>query len=144
MNKRGQSIIEYVLIAVLVILGIYVMGPYVLRSIGAHFKLWDDGIKDSFQENLAQAPVNDIPEINASCNCPVTQGACGLPDCPLGKMEMIPTCDPVGCGNGTQADLPYCTPNQSCCRAWQTIGCGTAPVGTTPPTVRHRPMAHHS
>jgi hypothetical protein len=38
MNKRGQSIIEYALIAVLVILGIYFMGPYVLRSVGAHFK----------------------------------------------------------------------------------------------------------
>jgi Flp pilus assembly pilin Flp len=60
MNKHGQSIIEYVLIAVLVILGIVIMGPYVLRSVNAHFKLWDDGVQDSFTENITQAPVHPM------------------------------------------------------------------------------------
>jgi len=48
MNERGQSIIEYTLIAVLVILGIVYMGPYALRSVNAYFKLWDDSVQDSF------------------------------------------------------------------------------------------------
>ena len=58
-HKRGQSIIEYSLILTLVILGVAVMGPYILRSINAHFKIWDDEIQDSHNERLT--PLNVPP-----------------------------------------------------------------------------------
>ena len=48
--------IEYSLIAVLVILGIVIMGPYVLRSVGAHFKLWDDRCPGFFYGESQASP----------------------------------------------------------------------------------------
>ena len=51
-ERQGQSLIEYALIATIVIFGIVMMGPYVLRSIQAHFKMWDDQIQDSHNERF--------------------------------------------------------------------------------------------
>ena len=44
--------IEYALIVTIVIFAIMVMGPYVLRSINAHFKMWDDQVQDAHNERL--------------------------------------------------------------------------------------------
>ncbi len=55
-HRHGQSLIEYSLIVLLVILGIVVMGPYVLRSINAHFKIWDEEIQDSHNERFNSLP----------------------------------------------------------------------------------------
>ena len=65
--------IEYIFIAILVILGIVIMGPYVLRSVNAHFKLWDESVQDSSTENLTQAPASDVPKINTNCTCTADQ-----------------------------------------------------------------------
>ena len=124
--------IEYVLIVVLVILGIVIMGPYVLRSTNAHFKLWDEGVKDSLTENLAQAPlsVNDIPDITLNCTCTNTRGACGsaLANSPCGANQRIinHTCNPQGCDDAPSSS---CVPDLNCCSDWVSTGCGTVPLG---------------
>ena len=51
-KKQGQSLVEYALIVIIVIFGIVMMGPYVLRSIQAHFKMWDDQVQDSHNERF--------------------------------------------------------------------------------------------
>ncbi len=63
-HRHGQSLIEYSLIALLVILGIVVMGPYVLRSINAHFKIWDEEIQDSHNERPVYEDAVKIPAPN--------------------------------------------------------------------------------
>ncbi len=130
--------IEYTLIAVLVILGIVLMGPYVLRSVNAHFKIWDDGVKDSFEEHLTQAPVNSVPPINVTCRCPVSKGSCGgsnnggTGSCATNQREYDYNCDPPGC-NGAQQNF-YCQDDdQDCCSAWVPAGCGLTPIGQVPP-----------
>jgi len=55
-KNKGQSIFEYSALAMLVVVGVIVMGPYIVRSIGAHFKLWQESIDDP----------NDRMEINPS------------------------------------------------------------------------------
>ena len=103
--------IEYVIIAVLVILGIVTMGPYVLRSIDAHFKLWDVGVQDSFDENINQAPVNDIPanSINTNCHTPIV-GSCGSNQatslCAPNQREIDYDCNPLRGGTQYNSHLP--------------------------------------
>ena len=70
LRKKGQSFIEYSIIAVLVILGVVVMGPYVLRSINAHFKMWDDQVQDSHNERL-----DILPDASGSPSGPSGGGA---------------------------------------------------------------------
>ena len=61
-EQRGQHLIEYALIATIVLFGIMIMGPYVLRSINAHFKMWDDQIQDSHNERfITPSAVPDTP-----------------------------------------------------------------------------------
>ena len=134
MNKRGQSIIEYTLIAVLVILGVVFMGPYVLRSVGAHFKLWDEGVQDSFTENLNQAPVNDVPNIPLTCHCTTTPGSCGnsaCSSCCANQLIMNHNCNPQLCDG---APASSCVNDPTCCTQWVNVGCGTTPIGQTPPS----------
>jgi len=128
MNKRGQSIIEYTLIAVLVILGILFMGPYVLRSVNAHFKLWDEGVQDSFKENLNQAPVNDVPtnDINTNCKCwDEISNSCGStsPTSQCGANQRIVNhhCSIQYCDG---APLSSCKYDPTCCSGWLSGGCG--------------------
>ena len=118
------------------------MGPYVLRSVNAYFKLWDASVQDSFEENLSQAPVNVIPDINSTCNCATTvEEGCGSnslsASCPAGYMASTHTCTPLDCdyvASGTT-----CTPDCSCC-SLTAQGCGNYPLtaqyaasGTVPP-----------
>ena len=135
MNKRGQSIIEYSLIAVLVILGIVIMGPYVLRSVGAHFKLWDEGVQDSFTENITQAPVNDVPYISTNCKCTNSPGSCGSAQagtqCGANQRVINHSCNPQLCDG---APASSCINDPACCTAWVNVGCGTIPIGETPPS----------
>lgn len=132
-NKRGQSIIEYVLITILIVFGVIYMGPYVLRSISGHFNLWNDGIQDSFGEHLTQAPANSVPPMNSNCQCTsIPSGVCGGyagSPCTATEEEVDYSCNPQGC-NG----LGYrCPTSNSCCSAAVDIGCGTIPTGQKAP-----------
>ena len=140
MNKRGQSIIEYALIAILVILGIVIMGPYVLRSVNGHFKLWDEGVKDSFEENLNQS--NTIPYIPSNCSCHDEQLGCGSTQigaqCAANEMAYSHQCNSTISINGVihgcdGAPLNSCKYDTSCCSEYKKLGCGTIPIGQTPP-----------
>lgn len=132
MKKYGQSIIEYLLIAVLVILGIVIMGAYVLRSTNAHFKLWDQGVQDAFQENLIQANQNNVPFIPTNCNCTNAPLSCGLAtltsQCAGNKRAYSHTCTPnQGC-DGEAAS--FCVYDESCCQKYYQQSCG---INTLPP-----------
>jgi uncharacterized protein (UPF0333 family) len=49
-SRKGQNIIEYSLLLVLVIIAIMVMGPYVIKSWNAHIKGWEDSALDSMYD----------------------------------------------------------------------------------------------
>lgn len=97
-RNHGQSILEYVFIAMLVILGVIVMGPYVIRSVNAHFKLWDEAM------DQRQVPIN--VGISGECHCgkPVAQ-ACGgkgwVVSCAPNQRLYASQCSPPTCGFGS-------------------------------------------
>ena len=134
MNKNCQSIVEYMFIAILVILGVVIMGPYVLRSVNAHFKLWDESVQDSSTEVITQAPANGIPIINSDCTCTDVQIGCGgsavTQQCGGNQMGYSHNCTPLLCDG---APASYCQTDPGCCTTWANIGCGTTPIGQTPP-----------
>jgi len=103
------------------------MGPYALRSVNAYFKLWDDSVQDSFEENLSQAPVNVIPDIDVNCQCTTqTDGVCGgLPGsgCQPGFRGWTHTCIPQG-SQCDGAPPSGCNFDPTCCQQMP-AGCGS-------------------
>jgi hypothetical protein len=146
MNKRGQSMIEYMFIAILIILGIVIMGPYVLRSVNAHFKLWDESVQESATENITQAPVNSVPDVPLNCKCTYVSGNCGGPGiggagaCGANQREYDLNCgtSPQDCSGQPPSTCQFDT---TCCTVYSAQGCGTVPIppgglppGNSPPT----------
>ena len=87
-QTRGQVSLEYVSMAVLVMLGVLVMGTYVTRSINAYFKNTDDAVEDSLLEEIL--PAHNIYGPGCTCGIPI-EGACGDPCRPWEK-QMTPNC----------------------------------------------------
>ncbi len=116
------------------------MGPYVLRSIAAHYKLWDEGAQDSFEENLKQAPVTNIPSISTNCNCWYKDDGCegsaigGTGSCSPGQDVQILTCSPTSPLGCDPRPSFICQNDNNCCRTYYPQGCGKTPVGQTPPS----------
>lgn len=125
MNKRGQSIIEYTLIAILVILGIVYMGPYALRSVNGYFKLWDASVQDSFEENMSQAPISDIPDLPTNCACTSVDQGCGG-GCKPGYHSWTYSCSLQSCNYAVSGNSS-CVADCNCCAAIQE-SCGTFPL----------------
>ncbi len=105
------------------------MGPYVLRSINGHFKLWDEGVQDSFEENLRQAPVNAVPPINTNCLCTMYSTGCGSSlagvQCGSNQKEHYWTCNLQGC----YVPPSQCINDPSCCAApGKENKCGNSPI----------------
>ena len=121
--------IEYALIAVLVILGIVFMGPYVLRSVNAHFKLWDESAQDSYTEKITQAPLTAIPNIPSNCQCTDKIEGCGGYglQCGANQKSIEHSCDPELCDG---APTSSCIDDPNCCSNWAALGCGTFPCPT--------------
>jgi len=136
MNKSGQSIIEYLLITILVIIGVVVMGPYVIRSTNAHFKLWDEGIQDSYKEHITQASRNDVPAITSNCVCTDTMGDCGNSgagsQCAATERVWNHNCVPQYCDEKPSSFCKYdpgdgTTTDPGCCVKGPN-GCGNFPL----------------
>ncbi len=129
--QKAQSTIEYATIATLVIMGIIVMGPYIIRSINAHFRSLDDGIKDSFSEEIVQAPPQGFDIV--TCDCPGLQSTatCGGSLCQPHERLYSQTCLPAGCEIGLKHIVTNdCRPDETCCTAWATATvCPDGPEG---------------
>ena len=121
--KRAQSLIEFTVLIVLVLAGIILMGPYMIRSINAHMKSWQDSVASSLHEQVSCVPIKD-----GFCGCGETAEKDPTEHCP-------PSCI---CGqNGCQADcgedqhscsadcgiLPYCEGGATSCSAYDEFVC---------------------
>ncbi|MBI4309633.1 MAG: hypothetical protein HY591_04810 [Candidatus Omnitrophica bacterium] len=104
---KGQSTIELAAIAVLVITGIIVGGPYVLRSIQAHFKLWSHSVQESTDDHLIEPQdVNiDLPP----CTFTWVPGSCGASGCKKTERVYSKNSTPAGCDFGLKCEVdPAC------------------------------------
>jgi len=109
------------------------MGAYVLRATNAHFKILDEGIQDSFQENITQANQNHVPYISTNCVCTNHPGSCsmvtGSSQCANDEIGYTHSCLPnQGC-DGEPAS--FCQYDQDCCKQYYAQGCGLTTMPTT-------------
>ena len=124
-KKLGLSIIEYSLLAMLVIVGTIVMGPYFIRSIGAHFQLWQESIDDSIDDRMVKSKGVTIPTV---CQCgPLVTGACGGHfqtssfSCPVDSRYQYTPCSPPGCGFTSPGFQETCLlDTATCCSTYRT------------------------
>jgi hypothetical protein len=141
--KAAQASIEYMTITALVVTGIVIMTPHVIRSINAHFHALDDQVQDSMQEKIDQS--SQSPNL-PSCGCgdwksaPVcgsmsNPGNCsdGDPSTPCcGDFERYyyKVCTPAGCNkNFPVGPIEKCASDLTCCMPWANNKC--APPGMT-------------
>jgi len=71
-DMSGQSTLEYMAVAVLVMVGILGMGPYVIRSVNAYFEGAREQAQDSFREEFRQAGLDsseDTLDMGENCSC---------------------------------------------------------------------------
>ena len=101
---------EYCVITALIAAGIAMMGPYVIRSVNAYFKGWEDSVEDSVNDPLEYTGAA-IPR--GGCVCPFIPQSLGC-----GK-KADPSCvgpgaclgDPLCCCSGAQRVFGIeCTP----------------------------------
>ena len=67
-KHKGQSVIEYSLVIILVTASLITMGPYVTRSWNAHVKSIEDSVSDSQNDPMIQANVESDITIDR-CTC---------------------------------------------------------------------------
>lgn len=99
-SPRGQAGLEYMAMAIFVTLGIFIAGPYVVRSINGYFKSAEEGTRDSSREKIVQAP---------------EQGDIHFPPCDLSEWEFTGACSDGkdGCAKRQQIWARFSTP-QGC------------------------------
>jgi hypothetical protein len=110
-TTKAQSLLEYLIVAVIVIGGIMFGGPFLINSINARFRGMDDTVQDAFSENIKQGP---LPAEGTPCTCTdwVDTGHCGNASngCTPQQMLRERTCSPLGCQ--TTQD---CVNSSACC-----------------------------
>lgn len=86
----AQSTLEFIMLLILVLAGIFVMGPYVIRSVNAYMRSWEVAV-DQSKQSLAQVPAGQVdPNVPLPCNQVSCTG--GTEDACLGDMNRKNCC----------------------------------------------------
>ena len=125
LTNKAQSVIEYMIIIVLIMSATIVTGPYVIRSINAHFKSLDAAVYDTFHDPLKETGDTldlDMPECNdISCEyvkpC-IGEVCCGYGSCSATETSLMNKCNPQRCEPITW----QCTPTPECCDKRKSTG----------------------
>lgn len=60
LTQKAQSTIEFSTLMILVMIGLIVMSPYIIRSVNAHLKTWEDSVDDSISDPLVNVPATGL------------------------------------------------------------------------------------
>ncbi|MBF0478996.1 MAG: hypothetical protein HQL26_05900 [Candidatus Omnitrophica bacterium] len=66
-SNHGQGLSEYIMLTLLVMAGIIIMGPYVVRSWNAQQKGWDDSVRDSYEDPLTKTHFTSSSDPCSAC-----------------------------------------------------------------------------
>ena len=144
MRDKAQSVIEYVIITTLVMVGILIAGPYAVRAINAYFHHANDQVEDSFREEITQAPETGFDFDACSCSELEPQECGDGINCEVTERVWQRTCTPLGCeislrglGLGYIADtMQTCEDDPTCCTPWELhdpLICGVNAAPYVPP-----------
>ena len=121
----GQHTVEIIVLITLIMAGILIMGPYVIRSWNANLKGWEDSAVDSVEDPFLDAPGFSMPGCDpldwevVGCNLGRFQVCTGETlSCSPVEMLSIREFDPDGCQctfPGTPPDNARCTVDPCCC-----------------------------
>ncbi len=105
-RAKAQSLIEYATVAMIVVLALVFGGPFLINSINGRFRLMNNNVHDSLNEQVKQATPPAVP----ICRCTdFIINACGIPPCGATEMNFSRICSPIDC----QPELK-CEPDPSC------------------------------
>ena len=121
-NRSAQVMLEYLVMAMIVLAAIIYGGPILVNSIGAHFRIAEDNANDAFIETPQQAAAETCacyPESSNASTWP-TVGGCGEQGC--GPLEQMRQRQCPGCSQATQSS---CATSRNCCSPAVKGGCGS-------------------
>ena len=145
-GKEGQHAMEYMILLTLVMAGIIIAGPYVVRSWNANLKGWEDSALDSLQDPfllgdpdptlIGGCKLVSVDWSEVACNIGIydpCEG--GTFTCGVKKMLEERTFDPPGCQCAQPPSVRpkylRCTLHDCCCTAPVPTGkCGINATGT--------------
>jgi hypothetical protein len=121
-NRSAQVMLEYLVIAVVVMAAVIYGGPVLVNSIGAHFRIAEDNVGDSFSEKpkQASAPLCACNPTSSNPRAWPVIGKCGEDGCaPLEnkRQRLCPGC--------TVAKEEKCAESRQCCGSRVKGACGT-------------------
>lgn len=118
-KQRGQSVVEYSILIMLVVISIVIGGPFLRRSVQAFLRAQSQAVKDADRENIRQS--GNIPP-TPPCTCSGwTDGGCGAGICDETQRYSSRICTPLAC------EREYaCTNDASCCTTgYKFVDCGS-------------------
>lgn len=145
LNQQAQHLIEYSVIIILVLAGIIISGPYVIRSWNARVKSWEDGVTESLQDPLLEAPADTVTipgcDIVLDWGCYDIGGCCGLGkhtmcmdlDCAATERLETRTFTPLDCecylpSPFTAPPTARCVVDCNCCTEWSPVPAAVNPL----------------
>jgi len=119
-DHSAQVMLEYLVMAMIVLAAIIFGGPVLVNSIGARFKVAENNAGDAFSEKIQQASPELCSCVPMSDNASVwpVSGACGVGCGPL-ERNRHRTCLPAGCKLEDK-----CAESSDCCYPGVKGACG--------------------
>jgi hypothetical protein len=115
---KGQSILEYIMVTIIVISAIIVGGPYMIRAVQSYFKMTDESVQDAASENIQQDGVKTAP---ADCTCSGWEADdCGLGQCSATQRTSHRICKPMHCDMEERCDT-----DAQCNEGIKPVHCGS-------------------
>src|SRR3989339_628304 len=120
LQNKGQSVLEYVLLATVVFLGIVIGGPALTNGIRGYFKMYTESVDDADSENIQSE--DGEAGVKKPCECSAwSQGECGVGACSAVKRYSYRRCSPMKCDVEEK-----CEPDTECCTSPAPVSCGSA------------------
>jgi hypothetical protein len=120
-SYKGQTVLEYLIIATIIMAGIVFGGPFLAHSVSGHFRLLDDSAVDAVSEDIRQVPVPDLPAPSCNCTDWTKPLDCGNNDpCTPSQRLYMRSCTPANCKVQQE-----CRDEVDCCKNPIKIKCGS-------------------
>jgi hypothetical protein len=114
-NRTAQAMLEYVVVAMIVMMAVIFGGPSLVNSIGAYFRIAENNAGDAYNEEFKIAAPGTICSCDLPLDDPKTwhKGGCTGDACDPTKAAYVPTlgCGIKGCSSTERAWTRTCPDN---------------------------------
>jgi hypothetical protein len=107
-SDKGQTVLEYLILATIIMVSIVVGGPFLARSVSGHFRLLEDSASDSIGEDIRQAPIPPQPPGGCTCDPWFRSAVCGMDPCTPSQRLYQRSCGICGMEQECRSELDCC------------------------------------